>query len=111
MPNGRKILIGLGLAAAVALTWALIQGNVSGQPRVQRQGGWDEGDQIASPLTASAQVQANGRHVLFALSLADGKGRRVQSVLLANGRRPAAPRVLVLGADGQEVYRGTLQYG
>ncbi len=100
------ILVVVGVVCAVR--WGCSSGEV--QISLQR-GGTASGSEIATPLTGSVQIAQRRRTVTFSLSLRDANGKLVRSVRLPNGKRPAAPHVEVLDAEGKRIYRGTMRYG
>ncbi len=115
MEDNRKLLIVGGLVVVGVLAWGWSQSGESGatgEVRVQlRSGKWQSGADIAAPLTGQAVLRKRGNMAVFTMALTDAKGRAVRGVMLPNGKRPAAPRVRVLDADGREVYHGAFQYG
>lgn len=66
---------------------------------------------VGSPLVASVEAQRRGRQVNMSMKLVDAGGMPVQYVILANGDRPAVPRIRVEDADGQSVHTGAMEYG
>ena len=114
MGKNRNLLIVGGLVVVGVLAWGWSQSGESGatgEARVQLRTGWQSGADIAAPLTGQAVVRKRGNMVMFTMALTDAKGRAVRGVMLPNGKRPAAPRVRVVDADGQDVYHGAFQYG
>lgn len=107
--DGRKLLMWGAVLVGAVLVWHMVGGG--GEPRVVLgDGSAVAGDDIATPLVASARVQMRGRVAVFYMALTDAKGRGVRSVRGAGGR-PAAPRVVVSTSTGQEVHQATLKYG
>ena len=64
-----------------------------------------------APLTARVGANQKGRMVQLSLDLRDAGGRKVQSIMLANGGRPPEPRIKILNADGEQVHTGKMEYG
>ncbi len=67
-------------------------------------------ENVETPLKATVGVAQRGGTVVFTFQLRDAAGVTIESLNLPTGR-PRAPRVEVFDADGDRVYKCTLEYG
>ncbi len=67
-------------------------------------------ENIETPLKANVGVAQQRGTVVFTFQLRDAAGVTIESLNLPTGR-PRAPRVEVFDADGDRVYKCTLEYG
>ncbi len=66
---------------------------------------------VGSTLQAEVEVKQYSGTVRLNLKLTDANSGAVESLSLPGGRRPKAPKVTVYDAEGNEVYKCTLEYG
>ena len=93
------------LIAAAALTYGLSCRTMKSTP------GKKEGKKYAEPISVSVQARNHQSGIAFMLLLQDANGEKVKGIVLPTGKRPAAPKVTIVDAEGNEVYKFSMQYG
>ena len=66
---------------------------------------------LGSPIKATVTAKKSDGKVVFSLDQTDPVGAKVDSVLVAGGKRPPKPSIEVVSADGAVVYTASLEYG
>ena len=100
--QAKKYWVFAALIAAAALTYGLSCRTGTSSPEKKK---------YAEPISASVQARSYPSQIAFTLQLQDADGKKLSGIILPGGKRPAAPKVSIVDADGNEVYKFSMQYG